>query len=172
MVVLGRIVAPFGVHGWLRVHAFGDDPEAWKKMPQLWLSVDAEAPADRWTAHKLSGLRRHGDGIVAKLAGIDNRDASEALGSCFIGAPRDALPVPEPDEYYWADLIGLDVVNEQGESLGSIDSLVETGAHQVLVVKDSGRDELIERLLPFIAQVVKGVDVAGGRVVVAWQKDW
>ena len=63
-------------------------------------------------------------------------------------------------------------MNEQGESLGSIDSLVETGAHQVLVVKDSGRDELIERLLPFIAQVVKGVDVAGGRVVVAWQKDW
>ena len=168
MVVLGRIVAPFGVHGWLRVHAFGDDPEAWKKMPQLWLSVDAEAPADRWTAHKLSGLRRHGDGIVAKLAGIDNRDASEALGSCFIGAPRDALPVPEPDEYYWADLIGLEVVNMQDQFLGRVESLIETGANQVLVAKDGER----ERLLPFIAQVVKHVDVPGRRIQVDWGSDW
>lgn len=168
MVVLGRIVAPFGVQGWLRVHAFGDDPEAWKKMRQLWLSVDAEAPADRWIAHELSGLRRHGDGIVAKLVGIDSRDASEALGSCFIGAPREALPAPEPDEYYWADLIGLDVVNMQEQFLGRVESLIETGANQVLVAKEGER----ERLLPFIAQVVKHVDVAGRRIQVDWGSDW
>jgi 16S rRNA processing protein RimM len=49
MIVLGRIVAPFGVQGWLRVHPFGDDPEAWRKMPQWWLSADADAPAEGWT---------------------------------------------------------------------------------------------------------------------------
>jgi 16S rRNA processing protein RimM len=168
MVVLGRIVAPFGVLGWLRVHAFGDDPEAWKEMRQLWLSPDAEAPAESWIAHELSGLRRHGDGIVAKLAGIDNRDASEGLGSCFIGAPREALPAPDQDEYYWADLIGLDVVNMQEQFLGRVQSLIETGANQVLVTKDGDH----ERLLPFIAQVVKDVDVPGRRIRVEWGSDW
>ena len=168
MIVLGRIVAPFGVHGWLRVHAFGDDPEAWQKMSQLWLSVDAEAPAERWTARELSGVRRHGDGVVAKLVGIDDRDASEALGSCFIGAPRAALPVPEPDEYYWADLIGLDVVNMQEQYLGRVVSLIETGANQVLVTKDGEH----ERLLPFIALVVRDVDVPGRRIRVEWGSDW
>jgi 16S rRNA processing protein RimM len=168
MVVLGRIVAPFGVHGWLRVHAFGDDPEAWKEMRQLWLSVDAEAPVGGWTAHELTGLRRHGDGIIAKLAGIDDRDSSEALGSCFIGAPRDALPEPDPGEYYWDDLIGLEVVNMQEQFLGRVESLIETGANQVLVAKDGER----ERLLPFIAQVVKSVDLPGRQIRVEWGSDW
>ena len=168
MIVLGRVVAPFGVHGWLRVHAFGDDPEAWKLMRQIWISDDAEAPAERWVVHELAGLRRHGDGVVAKLAGIDDRDASEALGSCFIGAPRDALPAPKQDEYYWADLVGLDVVNLLDQSLGRVESLIETGANQVLVARDGER----ERLLPFIASVVKQVDVPGRRIRVDWGSDW
>ncbi len=168
MIVLGRIVAPFGVQGWLRVHAFGDDPEAWKGMRKLWLAEHAEAPTESWVAHELTGLRRHGDGIVAKLAGIDDRDSSEALGSCFIGAPREELPVPQQDEYYWADLIGLAVVNMQEQSLGCVESLIETGANQVLVAKDGER----ERLLPFIAQVVKAVDVPGRRIQVDWGSDW
>ncbi|MBK7016413.1 MAG: 16S rRNA processing protein RimM [Sulfuritalea sp.] len=168
MIVLGRVVAPFGVHGWLRVHAFGDDPEAWKQMRQIWISDDAEAPAERWVVHELAGLRRHGDGVVAKLAGIDDRDASEALGSCFIGAPRDALPAPKQDEYYWADLVGLDVVNLLDQSLGRVESLIETGANQVLVARDGER----ERLLPFIASVVKQVDVPGRRIRVDWGSDW
>ena len=168
MIVLGRVVAPFGVHGWLRVHAFGDDPEAWKQMRQIWISDDAEAPAERWVVHELAGLRRHGDGVVAKLAGIDDRDASEALGSCFICAPRDALPAPKQDEYYWADLVGLDVVNLLDQSLGRVESLIETGANQVLVARDGER----ERLLPFIASVVKQVDVPGRRIRVDWGSDW
>ncbi|MBI5898949.1 MAG: 16S rRNA processing protein RimM [Rhodocyclales bacterium] len=168
MIVLGRVVAPFGVHGWLRVHAFGDDPEAWRKMQRLWLSVDAEAPTEHWIAHELAGLRRHGDGIVAKLAGVDDRNASEALGSCYIGAPREELPVPAADEYYWADLVGLDVLNEQDQVLGRVDSLIDTGANQVLVVRDGER----ERLLPFIAQVVKEVDLAARRIRVDWGSNW
>jgi 16S rRNA processing protein RimM len=168
MIVLGRIVAPFGVHGWLRVHPFGDDPEAWRKMPQLWLSADADAPAARWKAQGLEEIRRHGDGIIAKLVGIDSRDASEALGSCYFGAPREALPPAAPEEYYWADLVGLAVVNMQDLSLGRVKSLLETGANEVLVVVDGER----ERLLPFVQNVVKAVDVAGGSIRVEWDSDW
>jgi 16S rRNA processing protein RimM len=168
MIVLGRIVAPFGVHGWLRVHPFGDDPEAWRKMPQWWLSADVDAPAASWRVHGLEAVKLHGDGVVAKLAGIDDRDASEALGSCYFGAPRDALPPPAQDEYYWADLIGLAVVNMQDQPLGRVKSLIETGANQVLVVADGER----ERLLPFVEQVVKKVDVPGGVICADWGCDW
>ncbi len=168
MIVLGRIVAPFGVQGWLRVHPFGDDPEAWNMMPQWWLAVDAEAPAASWKAHALEAVKLHGDGVVAKLAGIDDRDASEALGSCYIGAPREALPVPAQDEYYWSDLIGLAVVNMQDRRLGQVKSLIETGAHQVLVVVDGER----ERLLPFVGHVVRVVDVAQAVIRVEWDSDW
>jgi 16S rRNA processing protein RimM len=168
MIVLGRIVAPFGVQGWLRVHPFGDDPEAWRKMPQWWLSADAEAPAEHWTPRALEAVKLHGDGVVAKLSGIDDRDASEALGSCYFGAPREALPEPSQDEYYWADLVGLDVVNMQDQPLGRVKSLIETGANEVLVVADGER----ERLLPFVEQVVKKVDVAAKLVRVDWDSDW
>lgn len=168
MIVLGRIVAPFGVQGWLRVHPFGDDPEAWRSMPQWWLSTDVDAPPENWMVRELVAVKLHGDGVVVKLAGIDDRDASEALGSCYFGAPREALPLPAPDEYYWTDLIGLAVLNMQGQSLGRVKSLIETGAHQVLVVVDGEH----ERLLPFVEHVVKAVDVPVGTIRVDWDSDW
>ncbi|KAF0167090.1 MAG: 16S rRNA processing protein RimM [Rhodocyclaceae bacterium] len=168
MIVLGRIVAPFGVQGWLRVHPFGDDPEAWRKMAQWWLSADVDAPAESWKVHGLEAVKLHGDGVVAKLAGIDDRDASEALGSVFFGAPREALPPPVQDEYYWVDLIGLAVVNMQGQPLGRVKSLIETGANEVLVVVDGER----ERLLPFVEHVVKAVDIPGGIIHADWDSDW
>ena len=168
MIVLGRIVAPFGVQGWLRIHPFGDDPEAWRKMPQWWLSADVDAPVGSWKVHDLEAVKLHGDGVVAKLAGIDDRDASEALGSCYFGAPREALPPPAQDEYYWADLVGLVVMNMQDQPLGRVKSLIETGANQVLVVADGER----ERLLPFVEHVVRAVDVSAGIIRADWEADW
>ena len=137
-------------------------------MPQWWLSADVDAPAARWKVHGLEAVKLHGDGVVAKLEGIDDRDASEALGSCYFGAPRDALPPPAQDEYYWADLIGLAVVNMQDQPLGRVKSLIETGANQVLVVADGER----ERLLPFVEQVVRRVDVPEGVIRADWDRDW
>ena len=84
------------------------------------------------------------------------------------GAPRDALPPPAQDEYYWADLIGLAVVNMQDQPLGRVKSLIETGANQVLVVADGER----ERLLPFVEQIVRTVDVPGGTIRADWDCDW
>jgi 16S rRNA processing protein RimM len=166
MIVLGRVVAPYGVHGWLKIRPYGDDPAAWCEMPRWWLGTEVSGAG--WQAFKLDGLRPHGAVWVAKLAGIDDRSAAESLDGRFVGAPREELPGNEGDEFYWADLIGLEVANEQGEFLGKVDSLLETGAHQVLVVKEGET----ERLLPFVGQVVKDVDVAGGRVLVAWREDW
>ena len=166
MVVLGRIVAPYGVRGWVRVHPFGDDPASWDKMSNWWLSPDAAGGT--WQTRAVAGLRTQGASWVAKLDGIDDRGAAEQLDGWFIGAPKAELPDTAKDEFYWADLVGLEVRNEAGEFLGRVESLIETGAHDVLVVKDGE----LERLLPFVEQIVSSVDVVGGCIRVLWGKDW
>lgn len=166
MVVLGRIVAPYGVSGWVRIHPFGDDPSSWRKMAQWCIGVEPDG--DAWQEVAVRGLRMQGAGWVAKLEGVDDRTAAERLDGWYIGAPRDTMPTTAKNEFYWGDLVGLEVKNEHGESLGKVDSLIETGAHQVLVVKDG----TTERLLPFVETVVKNVDVAGGCIRVEWGKDW
>jgi 16S rRNA processing protein RimM len=166
MIVLGRVVAPYGVRGWLKVHPLGDDPESWRGMSQWWLAPDSEGQA--WQPYPVEVFRPHGAAWIAKLGGVDDRTGAERLDGWYVAAPREALPKTGQDEYYWTDLIGLAVKNEQGESLGKVGSLIETGAHQVLVVKEGET----ERLLPFVSQVVKGVDVSGGIIRVEWGKDW
>lgn len=168
MVVLGRIAAPYGIKGWVKLHPFGDDPAAWAGMPRWWLGKSADG-AD-WLPMTLEELRAHGKGLIAKFDGIDDRTAAEKLDGMYVGAPRDELPATGEDEFYWGDLVGLAVVNEGGERLGKVASLIEAGANQVLVVKDEVADK--EHLLPFVAEVVKDVAVAEGRIRVAWGKDW
>jgi 16S rRNA processing protein RimM len=166
MIVLGRIVAPYGVRGWVKIHPFGDDPESWRRMSEWWLAADCEGGG--WQRFEVQGLRAHGAGWVAKLVGVDDRGGAEHLDGWFFAAPRLALPDTQEDEFYWADLVGLAVRNEQGEFLGKVEALLETGAHQVLVVKEGET----ERLLPFVSQVVTNVDVAGACIHVQWGKDW
>lgn len=170
MVVLGRIVAPYGVKGWVKVHPFGDDPASWRGMPRWWLGPEAEGKD--WRQVGLREIRPHGQAWVARLEGVDDRTAAEGLAGLFVGAPRDALPLTDEGEFYWADLVGLAVENARGECLGRVAELVETGANPVLVVRAGEARDAQERLLPFVAQVVKDVDLAGGRILVAWERDW
>jgi 16S rRNA processing protein RimM len=168
MVVLGRIVAPFGVQGWVRVHPFADDPIEWAAVPQWWLVADADAKDDDWRPISLKQARIHGDGLIAKLDGSDDRSGAEALNGLYVGVPRESMPTPAVDEYYWSDLIGLDVMNLQGVSLGRVSGLIETGANDVLKVQEGDR----ERLLPFVAAVVREVNVGAGKISVDWDADW
>lgn len=164
VVVLGRLADPYGIRGWVRLHAFGDDPLAWAEMPVWWLSGDGKG----WQEKKLKSLRAHGDGVVVLFEGIADRNGAEALKGMLVGAPRESLPATDEDEYYWADLIGLNVVNVQDQPLGQVSKLLETGAHDVLVVQDGEQ----ERLLPFVDHVVKSVDLAAGCIRVDWGPDW
>lgn len=171
MIILGRLTAPYGVQGWLRLHHFGDDPDRWREIRNWWLGQD-EHDFSAWRSHTLQSMRLQGKGWVVKLTGVDDRNAAEALIGTFVGAPRASLPKTGPDEYYWADLIGLRVVNEQDESLGSVADLIEAGAHAVMVLKEGEGELAIERLLPFVGAVIKDVDVTAGVVRVAWERDW
>lgn len=168
MIVLGRIVAPFGIQGWVKIHPFGDDPLSWRTMSHWWLCADADAPEAQWKAYRLKACRAQGRSLVAAFDEIPDRNAAEAAEQMYIGAPREALPAPEENEYYWADLTGLAVQTLAGEALGTVAGLLETGAHAVLQVQDG--DE--ERLIPFVEAIVKDVDVPGGVIRVEWEKDW
>ena len=175
MIVLGRIAAPYGVQGWLRVHVFGEDPQVLAALPNWWLGRDPQ-DNDGWRGIGLQTLREQGGSVVAQLAGVADRTAAERLKGLYIGAPREVLPATGDDEFYWGDLVGLSVVNEQGEMLGKVSGLLESGAHDVLVVQDAGAGspdgEAKERLLPFVAKVIRQVDVAGGTIRVDWGADW
>lgn len=168
MIVLGRIVAPYGVQGWVKIQPFGDDPLAWREMRQWWLNSDSEGAAETWRPVTLRGCRMQGQALVAAFVESPDRNAAEALDGCYIGAPREALPKPGKDEYYWGDLVGMGVINRQEENLGAVTGLLSTGAHDVLQVS-SGDTEL---LIPFVAAFVDDVDEATRIIRVDWQKDW
>jgi 16S rRNA processing protein RimM len=121
-----------------------------------------------WQPRQVAEGQRHGKGVIARLAGCEDRDQAMLLMGTEIGIRRDQLPAPEPGEYYWSDLQGLEVVTEKGDSLGRVDHLIETGANDVLVVKGDR-----ERLIPFVMQqVVTRVDLGAGTIQVDWDKDF
>jgi 16S rRNA processing protein RimM len=112
--------------------------------------------------------RVQGGGLVARLEGLDERDAAAALRGADIEVERQLLPPPGPGEVYWADLIGCEVLNASGERLGTVQSLFENAGQDVMVVAGER-----ERLIPFVApQIVRQVDVSGRRVVVDWERDY
>ena len=167
IVVLGKIVSAYGLRGAVHVHPFADDPAAWARMKYWWLGREGEAP-ERWQPQRLIRCRAHGDSWVAQFAGFDDRNAAEAAAGLLIGAPREALPATGTDEYYWGDLIGLEVRNAAGVVLGKVTGLLSTGAHDVLQIQDGDT----ERLIPFVASYVGKVDVAAGVISVEWEADW
>ena len=168
IVILGKIVDAYGLRGAVKVHPFADDPQAWSRMPQWWLGREGDA-ASLWRPTRLIRCKEQGGLLVASLECIPDRNASEGACGLLVGAPRMSLPATGKGEYYWADLIGLDVVNEHEQSLGHVLGLIETAANDVLRVGDG---ENKERLLPFVASVVLDVDLPARRMRVDWESDW
>lgn len=168
IVVLGKIVGAYGLRGAVKVHPFADDPQAWAKLPNWWVGREGLA-AESWRPTRLLRCKVSGEQLVAELECLADRDASEAAKGMLVGVPRAALPPAAKDEYYWADLIGLEVRNRADLSLGRVLGLIETPANAVLRVGDG---EQREQLLPFVAAVVLDVDLAAKTMRVDWEADW
>ncbi|WP_286162486.1 ribosome maturation factor RimM [Methylobacillus flagellatus] len=175
MVVMGRIVAPYGIFGWLKIQPDTETLDSLLDYPDWWLGKNGQ-----WQKYAVETAKVHGNTLVVKLEGVDDRDAAFAMKSKQVAVPREQLPAPDENEYYWSDLIGLDVVNLQQVPLGQIIDVFETGANDVLVVKevavkqvaqpDDKQAEARERLIPFIAQVVLQVDIAAKTMQVDWDE--
>ncbi len=168
IVVLGKVAGAHGLQGAVRVYPFADDPAAWSRLPQWWLGHEGDAPA-LWRPTRLITCHLRNEMLIAQLECVADRSAAEAVAGVLVGVPHRALPPTASDEYYWADLLGLAVVNTQGQSLGRVLGLIETPANAVLRVGDG---QGVERLLPFVAAVVLEVELAQERIRVDWAFDW
>jgi len=159
---MGRVIAPYGVRGWIKVRPFTESPDGLLGYGTWWLGG-----GERWQAYPLMEGRAHGALLVARLEGMETPEQAAVLKGATIAVPREALPDAGPGEYYWTDLIGLDVVNREEVALGRIAEVFETGANDVLVVRGER-----ERLIPFIGSVIEEVDMRAGRVRVDWGADY
>ena len=164
MVVMGHIGVPFGVRGWVKVQTYSERVDSLLDHPVWWM---ARRDSQDWREVEVLETRVLGKGLAVRLAGCDDRDVAASWRGWQIAVPREKLPAAGKDEYYWADLIGLEVRTVEGAVLGRVESLLETGAHDVLVVAGER-----ERLIPFVPAHVLEVDVGGGWLRVDWPADF
>jgi 16S rRNA processing protein RimM len=160
---MGRIVGSFGVQGWVKVKTFTEAPEALGEFP-VWLVRAREG----WREMPLEEFEVHSKGPVARIAGCVDRGTADALRGCDVAVTREELGEAGEGALYWVDLVGLEVVDEGGESLGKVEALFETGATSVMVV----RGKQGEAMIPFVPQYVKAVDRGAGRITVDWKADY
>lgn len=182
-IEVGRILDAWGVKGWLKILPHSTDPEALFSATSWFLQAPDPKFRPGFSAFsgtvtiKVDEVKTHSDSVVAKIAGLDDRTAAEALRGTRIFLPRSGFPAASKDEYYWVDLIGLEVVNREGLALGCVRDLMATGPQSVLCVEyttsqPDGISATCERMIPFVSAYVDAVDIAGKRITVDWQPDY
>ena len=168
MIVLGKIVSVHGIRGEVMVYSFTDP-------------LDNLLDYRRWTLKRGNEVRQaelvqgrvQGNVLVAKLKGLDDREIARTFAEFEILVPRSELPVLDDGEFYWSQLEGLKVIDQNGQLFGILDHMLETGANDVMVVKPcAGSLDDRERLLPYTDQCVQAVDLEAGEIRVDWDADF
>lgn len=176
---VGRIVDAWGVKGWVKVEPYSSEPQALVSAPR-WYLKRAEAAAGSPAVLRpcplsivIAEVRGHGEFLVAKPCASQDRTGAEALRGARIYISRAEFPATDVDEFYWVDLIGLQVVNRDGHVLGTVTGLLDTGAQSVLQVRPATSLEGgAERLIPFVSAYVDRVDLQARRIEVDWGLDF
>lgn len=181
-IEVGRIADAWGIKGWFRVLPHSASPEAlfssrrWYLQPpeRSRMPAGTGAPPFVGTVRlTIKEAKDHSDTVVASAHEVPDRTAAEALRGARIFVPRSSFPTAGQDEYYWVDLIGLDVANREGVALGQVHELLSTGPQTVLVLRQPGLDgQPIERMIPFVSAFIDDVDLPGRRITVDWQPDY
>lgn len=181
-VELGRFLDAWGVKGWVHIQPHSADTRALFES-QDWFLLPPEARFGRGFSAfsgpvrvRVAEIKVHADGIVARLEGVTDRSGAEALKGARIHMPRNAFPPAEDGEYYWVDLIGLEVVNREGVHLGVVRDLLPTGPTSVLVMEYSetvdGVEKTAERMVPFVGAYIDDVDLKARRITADWGVDY
>jgi 16S rRNA processing protein RimM len=170
MVIMGRIAAAQGIRGWVKIQPYTEYLDSLLDYRTWWIGHE-HGP---WREVEVQQCEAHNKTLAAQLPDCPDRNAAEKLKGLLIAVPRSSLPQHTEDEYYWSDLIGLAVVNEAGEQLGTVANLLETGANQVLSVTPvSGKTGSSgEILIPFVTSAIKQVDVKNKIIRVDWSADY
>ena len=181
-IEVGRIVDAWGLKGWLKIQPFADDPQAlfssrrWFLLPSE--KVGPLTPIGAIPSLlKITQVKDHGEVVVALAQEVPDRTAAEALRGARVFIGRASFPTPNADEFYWVDLIGLAVINRQGEPLGNVIGLIDTGPHSVLRVApepllEGSTAQDSERLIPFVGAYVDTVSFERRLITVDWGLDY
>ena len=168
LMKIGQLKKPYGIKGWLWVFSDTDDRSDIFDMQPWWIKT-----ATGMKPLTVSKWRQQGTGLVAQFEQVPDRNIAETMNGVVIWVAKNSLPEPEEDEFYWSELVGLRVLNEQDEYLGDIAEMFETGAHDIMrVATHSNSLDNEERLIPWHAQTVIEVDMTNKTVHVAWPSDY
>ncbi len=157
-IIVGRFGRAHGIQGWIHVSSYTDPFDNLLNYDHWFMQN-----ADQSQPIEIEAKKRHGDEIIVKIAKCDDREAAKAYTHKTIAIETDQLPQLKKGEYYWQQLIGLSVTSTEGVHLGKVDYLFETGANDVLVVKNEQ-----EHLIPYTDNVVKSVDLDAQQMIVDW----
>jgi 16S rRNA processing protein RimM len=173
LVAVGHVMGVYGLQGWVRIRAYSAQADALLNVKTWWLDKP------EWHDVICLKVKMHSGDVVAQLQGVVDRDAAQALKGTVISISRSRFPPLDDNEYYWSDLIGLTVINLQGEILGQVLDLIDNGAHPVLRVADSSESagvqlgvKQVERLIPFVDHYVTQVDLSAKKISVDWGLDY
>jgi 16S rRNA processing protein RimM len=174
-IEVGRVADAWGVQGSIKIYPYSNDPQAMLAARRWFVAPDASGPK-AFAAEgviKVKEVKRHGSFVVAKVHGIDDRDIAASYRGARIFLPRASFPTPAENEYYWVDLIGLEVGNLEGVVLGHVSDLITNGPQTVMVIHQAQLEgKSLERLIPFVAAFVLDVDLSAKSIRVDWQADY
>lgn len=173
-IEVGRVADAWGIKGWFKVLPYSADPEALFSSKR-WYLLPTEKGVKTFTGTGQLAIKEakvHSDSVVATAQDVNDRTAAEALRGARIFISRSSFPTAATDEYYWVDLIGLDVVNRQDETLGTVRELLSTGAQTVLVLEYLEDGKVCERMIPFVSAYVDDVNLQERRIRVDWLADY
>ena len=178
-VEVGRILGAWGIKGGFKAKPFSGEPEVLLGARRWFIKAPEDKPRAAGSpalpsALSIASARDQGDLLIVTATEVADRNVAEALRGARVYVSRASFPAATAGEYYWVDLLGLAVFNRAGESLGEVESLLDTGPHSVLRVLQPMADgaDPLERLIPFVAAYIDQVDLSGRRIVVDWGLDY
>jgi len=171
LIQVGYITGAYGLRGGIRVTPHSPDADALLSVKTWWLDKPALRPV------QVRMAKQHSGDVTATLVDVDDRNIAEALKGATVQVSRADFPALPEDEYYWTDLIGLDVVNLQGEALGKVIDMMSNGPQSILRIQPAADPQapdtkVEERLVPFVDQFVKTVDLREKRITLDWGLDY
>ena len=162
LVEVGRVIDAYGIRGWVKIAPFNDPNESVLTTVRRWWLPDGRAL-------DVERSRVHSATVVARLAGVDTREAALALKGLAVSVSRADFPRDAAGEFYWVDLVGCRVTNPAGEALGRVVAVEDHGAHPILVLSDA---DGATRMIPFVGDRIVSVDTRARAIVADWQLDY
>ena len=173
-VEVGRILDAWGIKGWFKIQPHSASPEALFSSKRWFLQPTERGPRpfEGTVLLRIVQAKEHSDSVVASAEDIPDRNTAERLKGSRIFISRSSFPTPSPDEFYWVDLMGLQVINREGVELGTVTDLMATGPNTVLVLQWQAQEQTHERMIPFVNAYIDSVDLKARRILVDWQPDY